>query len=96
MPGVLVACATKHGSTREVAEAVSKTLRAEGVQVDLRPARGVRGPIGDRIWSCWARRSAPDDDTVPFRAEAWVSLRGLSLAWQLDDVSRGQVSVASR
>jgi len=48
MPGVLVAYATKHGSTREVAEAVSKTLRAEGVQVDLRPARGVRGPIGDR------------------------------------------------
>ena len=48
MPGVLVAYATKHGSTREVAEAVSKTLRAEGVQVDLRPARGVRGPAGDR------------------------------------------------
>jgi len=48
MPGVLVAYATKHGFTREVAEAVSKTLRAEGVQVDLRPARGVRGPIGDR------------------------------------------------
>jgi menaquinone-dependent protoporphyrinogen oxidase len=48
MPGVLVAYATKHGSTREVAEAVSKILRAEGVQVDLRPARGVRGPIGDR------------------------------------------------
>ncbi len=48
MPGVLVAYATKHGSTREVAEAVSKTLRAEGVQAGLRPARGVRGPIGDR------------------------------------------------
>jgi menaquinone-dependent protoporphyrinogen oxidase len=48
MPGVLVAYATKHGSTREVAGAVSKTLRAEDVQVDLRPARGVRGPIGDR------------------------------------------------
>jgi len=31
-----------------VAEAVSKILRAEGVQVDLRPACGVRGPIGDR------------------------------------------------
>ena len=38
MPGVLVAYATKHGSTREVAEAVSKALRAEGVQVDLWPA----------------------------------------------------------
>lgn len=48
MPGVLVAYATKHGSTREVAEAVSQTLRAQGVQVDLRPARDVRGPMGDR------------------------------------------------
>jgi menaquinone-dependent protoporphyrinogen oxidase len=48
MPNVLVAYATKHGSTREVAEAVSGALRAEGVQVDFRPARDVRGPIGDR------------------------------------------------
>jgi flavodoxin len=30
MAGVLVAYATKHGSTREVAEAVSNILRAEG------------------------------------------------------------------
>ena len=38
----------KHGSTREVAGPVSKILRAQGVRVDLRPACGVRGPIGDR------------------------------------------------
>jgi menaquinone-dependent protoporphyrinogen oxidase len=48
MPIVLVAYATKHGSTREVAEAVSGALRAEGVQVGFRPARDVRGPISDR------------------------------------------------
>jgi menaquinone-dependent protoporphyrinogen oxidase len=48
MLGVLVAYATKHGSTREVAEAVSKILRAEGVQAGLPPAHGARGPIGDR------------------------------------------------
>ena len=35
---VLVAYATRQGSTREVAEAVTKTLRAHGVEVEIRPA----------------------------------------------------------
>jgi menaquinone-dependent protoporphyrinogen oxidase len=35
---VLVAYASKHGSTREVAEAVADRLRAAGVRVDVRPA----------------------------------------------------------
>lgn len=38
---VLVACATKKGSTREVAEAISETLRAEALEADCRPAAEV-------------------------------------------------------
>jgi menaquinone-dependent protoporphyrinogen oxidase len=43
---VLVAYATRHGSTREVAEAVAGTLGALGADVELREARDVRGPEG--------------------------------------------------
>lgn len=39
---VLVAYATRHGSTREVAEAVVGTLRASGADVQLQAARDVR------------------------------------------------------
>ncbi len=45
---VLVAYATKHGSTREVAESISATLGELGADVELRPARDVRGSIADR------------------------------------------------
>ena len=44
----LVAYATKHGSTQQVAEAIASTLQAHGAQVEVRPAREVRGPIGDQ------------------------------------------------
>ncbi|MGA9162092.1 MAG: flavodoxin domain-containing protein [Actinomycetota bacterium] len=43
---ILIAYATKHGSTQEVAEAISATLREHGDQVELWPAREVRGSIG--------------------------------------------------
>ena len=39
---VLVAYATKYGSTQEVAEAVAATLRESGLKVDIQPAREVR------------------------------------------------------
>jgi len=39
---VLVAYATRHGSTQEVAEAVAATLREHGLEVELQPAREVR------------------------------------------------------
>jgi menaquinone-dependent protoporphyrinogen oxidase len=39
---VLVAYASKRGSTQEVAEAVAATLREHGLSVDLQPASAVR------------------------------------------------------
>jgi menaquinone-dependent protoporphyrinogen oxidase len=38
---ILVAYATKYGSTEEVAEAVATTLRESGLEVDVRPMRRV-------------------------------------------------------
>ena len=43
---VLVAYASTHGSTREVAEAVTATLAGHGLTVDLQPARDVRTLAG--------------------------------------------------
>ncbi len=42
MTTVLVAYASKHGSTREIAEAIGTVLRDAGHDVDVRPARDVR------------------------------------------------------
>ncbi len=39
--GILVAYATRYGSTREVAEAVAATFREEGADVTVKPAREV-------------------------------------------------------
>ena len=39
---VLVAYASKYGSTQEVAEAIAETLRKSGIEVDLQPMRKVR------------------------------------------------------
>src|SRR6516162_7353702 len=43
---VLVAYATKHGSTREVAETIACTLKALGVGVEFGEAREVRSQPG--------------------------------------------------
>ncbi|MHB0935201.1 MAG: flavodoxin domain-containing protein [Armatimonadota bacterium] len=43
---VLVAYATKYGSTGEVAKAVAETLRARGITVDVRRAKEVRSLEG--------------------------------------------------
>ena len=48
MSAVLVAYATKHGSTHEVAETIAATLRGRGDDVDVVPAGQVRGPITGR------------------------------------------------
>jgi menaquinone-dependent protoporphyrinogen oxidase len=42
MDKVLIAFATTHGSTQEVAEFVAKTLREQGSEVDLQAAKNVR------------------------------------------------------
>ena len=38
---ILVAYATRYGSTREVADAIAETLRGHGFDVDCKPARDV-------------------------------------------------------
>ena len=43
---VLVAYATKYGSTQEVAEAIATTLREHGLEVEVRPAHEVRSLKG--------------------------------------------------
>jgi menaquinone-dependent protoporphyrinogen oxidase len=43
---ILVAYATRYGSTQEVAEAVAAALRERGLEVDLHPARDVRTLAG--------------------------------------------------
>jgi menaquinone-dependent protoporphyrinogen oxidase len=45
---VLVAYATRYGSTQEVAEAVASTLRERGLEVDIQPMRKVRTLEGYR------------------------------------------------
>ena len=45
---VLVVCATKHGSTAEIAETIGAALREAGQEVDVRAAREVPRPA-------WAR-----------------------------------------
>ena len=39
---ILLAHASKYGSTSEIAEAIAKTMREKGVEVDLQPASQVR------------------------------------------------------
>lgn len=43
---VLVAYATRYGSTPEVADAVGDRLRAAGLEVEVRPVDGVRSLDG--------------------------------------------------
>lgn len=43
-PSILVTYATKHGSTREVAEAISRTLEDEGLGVHVKPVVDVEDP----------------------------------------------------
>ncbi len=45
---VLVAFATTHGATQEVAQAVAEVLRQNGLSVDIQPARQVRSLEGYR------------------------------------------------
>jgi len=43
---VLVAYASRHGSTQGIAERIGETLRTNGLDVDVRPAASVRSPAG--------------------------------------------------
>jgi len=44
--GILLVCASRHGSTWEVADAVAGELRAAGHAVDVRKAAAAPGPDG--------------------------------------------------
>lgn len=46
---ILVAYATRNGSTQEVADRITATLREQGLDVDLKPAREVKTLAGYRI-----------------------------------------------
>jgi menaquinone-dependent protoporphyrinogen oxidase len=46
MARVLVAVASRHGATREIAETVARTLRDEGLDVHLADAEAVQGVSG--------------------------------------------------
>jgi menaquinone-dependent protoporphyrinogen oxidase len=46
MTTVLVAYATKHGTTAEIAASIARALRDTGVEVDLRPVEDVHGMAG--------------------------------------------------
>ncbi|MGZ4633542.1 MAG: flavodoxin domain-containing protein [Actinomycetes bacterium] len=48
MVSVLVACATRHGATREVADAIAASLRADGATADVRAAWSVRASVAGR------------------------------------------------
>ncbi|HUK72616.1 MAG TPA: flavodoxin domain-containing protein [Streptosporangiaceae bacterium] len=50
MSDILVAFATKAGSTEQVAQAIAEALCKAGDTVDLRRARGVREPVSR--WGC--------------------------------------------
>jgi menaquinone-dependent protoporphyrinogen oxidase len=62
---VLVAYATKHGSTGEIAEAIGETLEEADLIVDVRPAREVRDltpydavVLGSALYSAHWQRDA--------------------------------------
>jgi menaquinone-dependent protoporphyrinogen oxidase len=64
-PNVLVAYATKHGSTREIAEAIGRTLEEAGLAVDVRTAAEVRDlsaygavVLGSALYSAHWQRDA--------------------------------------
>lgn len=48
LASILVAYATRYGSTQEVAEAVTATLRERGLEVDIEPMRDVQSLEGYR------------------------------------------------
>ena len=48
MSGVLVVYATKHGSAKEVAEAIATELQVNDTTVEVRPAKAAREPVTGR------------------------------------------------
>jgi menaquinone-dependent protoporphyrinogen oxidase len=80
---ILVAYATKAGSTREVAEAVERTLREHGVETDLRPAADVDtlAPYGAVVLGTALYTGRPHRDARRFlhRLDAELAERPLAV-----------------
>jgi menaquinone-dependent protoporphyrinogen oxidase len=104
---VLVAYASRNGSTRDVAEAVAQALRTQGAQVELRLARQVREPVADRdlvvlgapIYSGrwhtdahrFAKRHRADLEAIPVAVFGMGPRNDTGEAWQQ---ARGQLDRA--
>ncbi|WP_169447883.1 flavodoxin domain-containing protein [Meiothermus rufus] len=67
VPRILLAYASRHGSTQEVAQAIAAVLVRRGMEVEIRPVEGVQdlegyqavllgSPVQDQAWLPEARR----------------------------------------
>lgn len=79
---VLVAYATKAGSTREVADAVARTLREHGLEADLRPADevGTLAPYGAVVLGTAIYTGRVHKHARHFLRDHRAQLAGLTLA----------------
>ena len=91
---VLVACATRSGSTAEVAEAVGRALADAGVSVDVRPAREVRSTAGydavvlggPRVSSVW------HPDAMDFLDRLHDDLVGMPVAYFITSMTLTRIA----
>jgi menaquinone-dependent protoporphyrinogen oxidase len=81
-PSILITYATKHGSTRQVAEAIARTLDEEGLNVEVEPASDVRdlSPYGAVVLGSALYMGRPHADARRFLRRHHKALAGLPVA----------------